>query len=148
MKFSWGTGITVSYLLFVLLILGFLAFAMGQDVNLVSSDYYEQELKYEDKIEKINRANQLHEKIKLEMADNNLSITFPDLFDPEEINGHITLYRPSDRQEDKVYEINLRHEDRKQEISIYTLKNGLWRVKLDWEIDGAGYYFEKNIIVE
>ena len=41
MKFTWGTGILIFLILFLLACGFFIAFAMRQDVSLVHEDYYE-----------------------------------------------------------------------------------------------------------
>ncbi len=51
---NFGSKITVLYLSFVGLILTLVFMCFGQKVELVSKDYYAQELKFQDKIDAIN----------------------------------------------------------------------------------------------
>ncbi len=46
MKFTWGTGIFIFLILFLLAAAFFIGFAMRQDVNLVHEDYYERGVEY------------------------------------------------------------------------------------------------------
>ena len=50
---NWGKGIFIFYSLFVVAILSVVYFAFTQEVNLVSEDYYQQEIAYESQIERI-----------------------------------------------------------------------------------------------
>ena len=48
--FNWGTGIAAVYTVFALATTGFVTFAMSQRVDLVSSDYYAQSLRQDQRI--------------------------------------------------------------------------------------------------
>ena len=49
-RVSWGTGIALTYAVFALATSGFVAFAMGRRVDLVSTDYYERSLELERRL--------------------------------------------------------------------------------------------------
>jgi hypothetical protein len=60
MHISWGIKIAMLYCGFVALIIIMVSMAMNQKIDLVSKDYYEQELNYQKKIDKTNRSHALH----------------------------------------------------------------------------------------
>jgi hypothetical protein len=97
MKFSWGTGITLSYVIFITVVIGVVIYFHTLDVNLVSDNYYEQEIKHQGKIDKAERANNLSEKPDIKVDGRNIYIKFPTLFNADEIEGSIVLFRPSNR---------------------------------------------------
>jgi hypothetical protein len=59
MKISWGTGIAIFYSFFVIAMLVFVYAATNQDISLVSDTYYEEDLSYQVKLDKIQQTNQL-----------------------------------------------------------------------------------------
>ena len=77
MKISWGTGIWAVYGLFVLMILGLVGMSIVQKIDLVSDDYYEQEIRYQGKIDKINNAKQLTTPLKWEVAETGITLHYP-----------------------------------------------------------------------
>ena len=48
MKFNWGTGIFTFIIIFLLLCVAFIIFAVRQGVNLVHDDYYEKGVDYSE----------------------------------------------------------------------------------------------------
>ena len=66
MKLNWGWGIALAYSIFALSLLGFLVFALRQDNSLVVEDYYQQDLDYQQRKDKVRNyrdagATVLHE---------------------------------------------------------------------------------------
>ena len=59
MKFNWGYKITVFYLVFIAGIMYLVIQSSRQKMDLVTTDYYAQELKYQDKIDQSKRAGEL-----------------------------------------------------------------------------------------
>ena len=52
MKFNWGTGIFLLYAGFAAVTIALVIFAMTKKVDLVTDNYYDKELKYEEQIQK------------------------------------------------------------------------------------------------
>lgn len=146
MKMSWGKGIALTYIIFIAAVLILVAFSFTKEVNLVTDDYYEKEIKYEEQIEKLRNTEALSEKPLIIISGNNIEITFPSDFNPFDIAGDIHLYRPSDNRDDKKIQINP-GSNLKQIISGEDLANGLWKIKLDWEAQNKKYFFEKIVIL-
>lgn len=146
MKFSWGTGITLSYVIFITVVIGVVIYFHTLDVNLVSDNYYEQEIKHQSKIDKAERANNLSEKPEIKIDGGNIYIKFPTLFNADEIEGSIVLFRPSNKNKDLTIPLNLNN-DLRQNISTNKLDGGVWRIQIDWIARDISYYIEKIIMV-
>ena len=147
MKFSWGVGITLSYVIFITAIVGIVIYAHTIDVNLVSDNYYEQELKHQDLIEKKIRTQNLPNQVETKISAGKIDITFPKIFKPYELSGRINLFRPSDRNKDLTFNINT-DSLMTQTIPTLDLSPGVWRVKIDWSAKNVGYYNEKILMIE
>lgn len=147
MKFNWGTGIFIVIVTFFLAIIAFFIFISNLDINLVEDNYYEKELVYQERIDKISNTSSLFGKIKVMQEPGVLIIQFPQpdsSFTPE---GSITFYRPSDPEKD--FSIPLKfNEDSRQVLDITGVVKGKWIIKMDWKMGGKEYYFEESVFIE
>jgi len=144
---NWGLKITLLYLGFVGMILTFVVNASMQDFHLVTENYYEAELQYEDQIQKIKLASELSAEIDIRYDANADKIMFkyPQQF--EEISGDILLYRPSNSNLDQMIEISVDKEGL-QEIPSEKMMAGMWRIKVNWKGDTNSFYQEKMVVVQ
>ena len=143
---NWGWKIVVVYSAFVVMTLGMVFYFMGHKVDLVATDYYKQEIEYQDQIDKIANAKSLKEPLGFEFspARRTVKINFPSEHLVSGLNGKIHFYRPSDSSLDKEFDINPT-ESGEQVISIGSLNKGLWKVKISWMAADISYYDEKVI---
>jgi hypothetical protein len=146
-KINWGVGITISIVVFMLISIGFIYFAFNQDVNLVRDDYYEAEVQYNETMAKIKRTKELKDNLKISVVNNNIELLFPQIFSSNQINGNIFLYRPSTESKDKNLPINL-NTSNKQTITTENLIPGMWKIKVDWNVDSASYLTEEIIMIQ
>jgi hypothetical protein len=146
---SWPVGIGIIYGLFVLILVVFVIFSMFNTVDLVSEDYYTQELKYQSQIDRINRTSSLNTQLMLEYLESEkiINLQFPSEFPPESISGQIVFFRPSDAKLDKVLTINPDIQC-SQRIIIKTLQPGLWRIKIFWKVNSSDFYSEDSFIIK
>jgi len=144
MKISWGYRVMFLYVGFAGLIIYFVTRSMNEKVDLVTPDYYAQELKFQDKIESINRNNELTSALSIDYSDAGIIITYPSDLQNKTITGAINIFRPSDKSKDQTIEITP-DKEMKQTINTASLSKGMYRIKVDYEVDGSGYYSEKQI---
>jgi hypothetical protein len=146
-RINWGTGIVIGIVAFVVMSITMTIIFMTQDVSLVSDNYYEKSLSYQEEIDKQNRTKLLNEEVEINYNGDVISILFPSDYISGKMNGEIYFYRPSDQKMD--FKIPLRlSETGTQIIPTQNIEKGFWRLKLNWEMDGNGYCNEKAIIVQ
>ena len=145
-KFSWGTGIVIGIIVFVLISVTMTVIFMTQDVSLVSDNYYEKSLSYQDEIDKQSRTNSLNENVSINFNGEEIKIAFPSTYLNKEISGEIFFYRPSDSKLD--FKLPLQLVEGNQIIPVERIEKGFWRIKLNWIVDGNGYYNERAITIE
>ncbi len=61
---GWGWRITILYSSFVVFMIGMAVMAFRQDFDLVSDDYYEEEIAYQGRIDQMTNASEDHQKVK------------------------------------------------------------------------------------
>lgn len=147
MKINWGTGIVLAFIGFITFIMYFVVTMMTNDKydhDLVVEDYYKQELEYQKDIDKETNAKALLENISYKRIEEGLLIRFPSDLKPENIEGKVFLYRPSNKQFDFETTISLS----KSHLLIpdSSLVDGRWNLKVDWEYNGKQYLFKESIV--
>ncbi len=146
MKFNWGTGIVIAFICFIGFIMFFII-KMNTDEKfepeLVSEEYYKDELAYQNEIDKLNNANTLSKNISYSKTDEGLLIQFPKDFDATKITGNLFLYRPSNKQLDFDTTISLSKTNLL--IPDKRLVDGRWNIKIDWQYNGKSYLFKESI---
>ena len=146
MKISWGKGITFVYIIFLIVVLGTVAFTTTVDVDLVTDDYYEKELKYQNEIDKKNRTNQLSEQLEIKLESENVKFNFPKAFTSLELGGKISFYRPSNKNMDFALPVNP-DSNGIQLVPSKKFAKGLWKIKTDWNYKNIEYFNEKIIVI-
>jgi hypothetical protein len=147
MKMNWGKGIIFIYAVFIAGI-GFMVYtSMTKDTELVTKNYYEKELKYQEQINKINNSNGLNKKIKIETMPNRLVIIFPDDILSNSINGEVSFYRPSDSKKDFSIPVKV-SKNSEQEVNTEQLPRGLWKVMVNWNSGGVNFYNEEKVMIQ
>lgn len=141
---NWGKGIIAVCALFITGIGVMVYTSMTKNIDLVTKNYYEEEIKYQQQIDKINNSSRLKEKVMVETVDNAITVTFPK--QNGSVNGEISVYRPSDAKKDFKVPIQL-NSDSKQVIPTDKMQKGLWKVQITWNMNGTDYYNEEKIII-
>ncbi len=145
MNINWGKGLIGVFVVFFLG-MGFMVYkSVTKNVDLVTPNYYEKEIKYQEQINKINNTNSLATNLKIEAVDDAIILTYPSEYG--KISGEISFYRPSDAKSDfKV--IVEPGTDARQVISTVNLTKGLWKVQVNWKIVDKDYFSEEKIMVQ
>lgn len=142
---NWGKRILFIYLAFVAGIVLLVFKSHGKEVSLVRKDYYEQELKYSERMRALQNYYALPSAIEMVQKGASIDIALPE--------GHwqvdsrsIFMYKPDNAKADKIFDIapddkGILHIDK----SI--LEQGKYMIKIDWIQDQIPYAFEQSVIV-
>ncbi len=147
MKINWGTGIVIAFVLFISFIM---YFVINMNLNkkynhdLVTEDYYQEELLHQNEIDKVDNAKELKENVSWKKTDNGILISFPKDLDFKNITGKVLLYRPSNKKLD--FEIPISLSDNYLLIPKTELLDGRWNIKVDWKYDGELYLYKESIV--
>ena len=140
---NWGLKITFLYLAFVAMILTLVFKASGEKVELVTKDYYAQELVHQKKMDAIRSGNQWKAQVAIAVTNGSLSIILPDQLHVEK--GMINIYRPSDSALDKEFALNADSDG--FETSTNGWPMGYYLVRLTWESEGKESIIEETIFI-
>ena len=142
---NWGKKILLVYVTFVLGILFMVYKSSSQKTDLVTTDYYAKELKYQDKIDEMGRVSSLSAPVVFEVKDNELIIQFPKDFAGRQLTGEAVLYCPSDENKDLKKDFSVM--DQPLKIELPSTTKGLHELHLSWKQGNVTYYFEKKIFI-
>jgi nitrogen fixation protein FixH len=140
---NWGHKITLVYIGFVVFMLFLVVKSvMQKDIFLVSENYYEDEIAYEDKLNRMRNIKSLSMPVSIEEKADTLTLFLAK--ESEKGKGFVTFYRPSDKNLDFKLPLQI-DADGFQKIYTGKYAKGLWTVKINWEIGSKEYYLEKKI---
>jgi hypothetical protein len=146
MKLNWGHKILGFYLLFVAAIVYMVVLSSRQKVDLVTADYYNEEIRYQERIDESGRASALSAPIRYNIGQGLLTIQFPKEFEGKKITGEIILYCPSDDKKD--IRRNIEASGNMMKVTIPEVNKGAHTLKVKWKSDGPLYYFEENVFIQ
>ena len=146
MKINWGTGIILAFIGFIGFIMYFIITMNINDKyshDLVTEDYYAEELTLQNDIDKLKNSKKLKENIGYKKTNEGLLISFPSDIDYKKITGNMFLYRPSNKQLD--FETSLSLSESYLLIPDNRLVGGLWNIIIDWQYNDESYLYKESI---
>jgi nitrogen fixation protein FixH len=144
----WPIAIVAYFVLFIAFIAGFTVFATRQKIDLVSQDYYDKEIHFQDQIDRLNRTRPLAAQVAVDYsrARQQVSVTLPAGHSHRQVSGRIRLYRPSDAGIDQTIPLAV-NDDGIQIVDVSRLRDGLWKVRVQWAVDGEEYCVDQPLVV-
>lgn len=146
-KLNWGTGLVIASAVFAAGVLTMVVISMNREVDLVTDDYYQQELKHEQQITSAKRSRALGDSIECKITGDDFLLSLPSRFHPGSTTGTLTFYRPDNRKKDFIVPLLLTAGN-KQAVQVGNLEKGLWRVKVRWNHNHEEYYREEAIVIQ
>ena len=143
---SWGTRIAALYIGFVIMISVLVFKSNGEKVDLVSVDYYAQELKFQDKIDGQKNMNSLSGRVTCEAKNKSVTIQFPAELIGKYVTGEILFYRPSDNDLDLRTQLLLDSLG-KQKIRNDKFKRGVYLMQIKCSLNSKSFYYEQQIFM-
>lgn len=144
---SWGWKITILYGTFIAGILFLVVKSSQRNVELVRSDYYQQELMYGQRMNAIEASGTLSKSIDVKVSEGKVLVSFPHECSSSDIKGKIKLYRPDDSKADQEFEISL-DTNVEQLITPIAPKPGYYVLQVSFMMNSKEYYNEQSIYMQ
>ncbi len=143
MKLNWGWGLAVLYCSFGLMI-GTLVYKSSQQrCDLVSSDYYGEELAFQKILDGGKNQSALSSPINIHANGTTITLDFPGEFKDKAIDGDVLLYCAGNADWDHTYKI--KPEGLSMQIDRKELHKTKYTIKIKCAVDGKNYYQESDI---
>jgi hypothetical protein len=140
----WPYGIVAFFILLFCGITTVVVIAATHQETLVTDNYYEQELKFQQQMDSAARARQCGARVQLEPAAGKLLVAVPAPQLAQRLSGTIQFYRPSAPDLDRVVAL-APGADGSQLVDISRLAGGLWHVRVKWNAGGQDYFLEQKL---
>lgn len=135
---SWGNKLIIVFIVFAALMATLVYKATQTKFELVSKDYYQDELRYQDKIDGAANAA-LEAPISIQVNDEIISFEFPDAQKNANITGEAWFYCSVDATKDKRFVLSV-DSTGIQRIERKRLQKGDYQIKISYEINQKKYY--------
>ncbi len=145
----WPWGVSLTLLVFCAGTVALVVMACFQRTDLVSANYYEDEIRFQKQIERVERVRQLDSRagVSYDVNSERITISLP----PEHVglaaHGKIQLYRPSEAGLDQQLNLQIDSQGR-QIIDAAQLKSGLWKVKVMWTAGSEDYFLDQKVVIK
>ncbi|MDR3716393.1 MAG: FixH family protein [Puia sp.] len=145
-RMNWGNRLLLVFVVFGSMISYMVWRCMETPVDLVTKDYYKDELVYQDVIDGARKAAALSGSVILRQETNTISVQLPPEMRNTQVSGHILFYCPSDVARDRNLPLTPDAGGR-QEIDTHRFLPGHYRVKIGWESRGIRYFSEQPFVI-
>jgi len=146
MTLNWGHKVMLGFFAFA----GMIAYLVFQSVHtrydLVSKEYYKDELQYQQVIDGTSEANRLSCKPVVSQTDNTVIIHLPGEMKQATVTGNIWFYCAANAQKDRKMPLQL-NIDAEQIINKRQFVPGNYTAKINWEANGVKYYAETPLTI-
>ncbi len=148
MKFNWGTGLVIFFIIFISTLIFVLYKSTQYDNALVIDNYYDEDINYQSHYDKKQNTADLKEKLKIDYdaVANSVLFTFPmDTISPAK--GTIWMYNPGQKSQDKTVPFEV---DPKMNFTLPLgeTPKGRLKLKVDWTQGGKEYYTEEELLIQ
>ena len=148
-KNPWPVGLVIFFIVFISYIVGFVIFSTAQHMDLVREDYYDQEIRFQQQIDRVQRTTPILAAASVDYDVNRavVMVRLPSSIAAQPVSGTINFYRPSDAGLD--HDISLAPDPTgAQSVNVRDLRTGLWKVRVQWKTGSQDYFFERRVIIK
>lgn len=114
--------------------------SMKQDFQLVSKDYYQKEIRYQEVIDAGKNQAALSQPVAFKASEQAVTIVLPPEFADKVVKGTVEFYSPTNAGLDATFDLQLQGNE--MAIPRTNLHPTRYEVKLSWEAEGRKYYQE------
>jgi hypothetical protein len=143
---NWGHRLTLVFVVFASGMLYLAYRSMHINTDLVTKEYYKDELRYQDVIDGTKSANALSSKVRITQQDEIIFVQLPGEMKNGKVSGNIWFYCAADAKKDRHIPIEMNTEAL-QQINRKIFLPGRYTVKFDWTSNHKHYYSEEPFII-
>ncbi len=143
LKAGWGWKVGILYLSFVVMIITLVVASSRQKFDLVSKEYYKDELSYQQVLDASHNQAAMTETTVIRATEREVVIRFPAVFSGKDAEGHVTFYSPVSKDWDRTFALAL--QDNVMTIDRALLRKTSYKMKISYRLAGKEYYMENDI---
>ncbi len=145
----WPYSIVGFFSLMIVAAVVWVVFCISHGTDLVAADYYEQEIEYQQQLDRMARVRELSgpAQVSYEPAGDFILVQVPPAHAASQVSGVIHLYRPSQASLDQILPLEVTQAG-EQRLKTETLAAGVWNVRLQWTAAGKEYFLEEKVFIQ
>ena len=129
---NWGKSLILVMAIFITFIMVMVVKMISTNPDLVSDDYYQKEIDYEQEIVAVKNMQKLNAKTTIELTDDFLIFNLP--VDVKTSDVTIELIRPNDQKLDRTFVVT---DTKTYMIPISKLQKGKYSVVMSFKVDSV-----------
>ncbi|MCD6011831.1 MAG: hypothetical protein K0Q79_1693 [Flavipsychrobacter sp.] len=143
MQISWGLKIALLYSGFAVGIVFLVVASSRQKIDLVSADYYKQEIGYQKVIDASRNHAALTAPVNIHANSDAVIFEFPSELNDKVVTADIDFYSPINKEWDRNF--NVTTSNNRVVINRDKLEHKNYVIKLGFSAEGKSYYQESEI---
>lgn len=143
---NWGYKILIGFSTFVVGMLCMVGVAMKQSNEMMDDNYYDKELKFQDKIDASKNLSAVAEKLSITDSGNIIVLQLPAATVASNTVGTIECIRSAEQKRDVKMRLQL-DENGRQVLPKALFVNGIYQLRLDWTTNGTTYFHSQALII-
>jgi len=143
---NWGYKLMFVFIAFAGLMATLVYKSTQTKYELVSKDYYKDELKYQDRIDAKYEASKISD-VSILIEKDSILIKFPKELITSKLAGDFWFYCKTDETKDKHINFS-RNALNNYSLPISTVKKGSYQIKINYKANNTQYFSEKEIVIK
>ena len=145
MKLNWGSALLIFFVVYIGVLVYVVFKSRTIDHSLVVEDYYQHDIRYQEKLDKQNNRQFLQKDLSIRFVNKEQLIRL-DFGNSKAEKAKVELYKPDNKSRDIKKEYNV-PENGILDIKTNEILPGRWTVKVDWKDAQRAYYKEESVYV-
>jgi hypothetical protein len=144
----WPVSIIAFFIIAIIGCVTFVVFCARHSAELVAADYYDQEVRYQGQMDRVQRTGQRGQvaSVTYDATRKRIAISLPGAGSREAATGSVQLYRPSAASLDQQFKLEP-GPNGVQTLDAAGLEPGLWKVRVSWTIDHLDYFIDEKLVI-
>ncbi len=142
---NWGNRLLLVFIVFGAGMFFLVYKSMSTNYDLVETDYYKQELRYQQIIDASAAADSLSAPVSFYQTVQGIQMQLPAEMKGQPLTGEVFFYCAYDKKKDKKFQLQA---DEQASQLFTNISSGDYTVKIRWAKSGKEYYTEKNLTVK
>lgn len=144
----WPIAIIGVFIVFLAGCIAFVVYATRHQVDLVSRDYYAQELKHQEQMDRVARTQGIQSQVRIayDAGQQAVTVALPGEHARQKPAGEVHFYRPSAASLDRRERLDVDLQGA-QKLDARLLEPGLWRVRVTWSVHHQQYYWDEKVVI-
>jgi nitrogen fixation protein FixH len=144
----WPAAIIAFFSLAITGMVTFVIFAARNQMELVRPDYYEEEIRFQQQLDRLNRTQAVKGRMRVayDWKEKRVTLALPPAHANRATSGRVYFYRPSNAQLDQQVPLAI-NDQGIQHLDVRSFRAGLWKMRVYWTADQHEYFLDETIVL-